>query len=79
MIRLLVSKGEGLDTEDMSLRSAEQIRVAFASIELNTHLMVGMTPEGKITIRAKEDLSDLNKPLQDLFEGTLEELIARLV
>jgi hypothetical protein len=78
MLRLLVSKGEGLDTEDMSLRSSEQFRVAFANTELNNHLMVGMTPEGKIILRAKESLTDINKPLQDLFEGTLEELIARI-
>lgn len=78
MLRILISKGEGLDTEDVSLKSSEQVRVAFANTTLNNHLMIGMTPAGHITIKAKSDLTDFRSSMVEIFEGTVEELIARI-
>ena len=78
MIRVLVSKGEGLDTEDVSLKSSEQVRVAFANTDLNSHLMVGMTPKGRVSIKIKSNLTDFREPIKEVFEGTVEELIARI-
>lgn len=79
MIKVLLTAGQGVDTDDMSLRfHNQQVRVGLANTDLNNHIMVGMTPEGVITIKAKEKMTDFTTPMTTVFEGTVEDLIARI-
>ena len=75
----MITKGEALDTEDFSLRSDERIRISIVNVWTNQQFMLGVTPDGRISIKAKRNMNALNSPMENLFEGTYEEFLARLV
>lgn len=78
MIKILVFKGEGLDTEEFFLKSEKTVRISLANQNLDKSLILGMTQEGEVSIKVKDRLSDFNAPPAEVFRGPLEELLARL-
>lgn len=78
-LRIMITKGEGLETEDFSLKSDELVRISVANIWKNQQIMLGVAPDGKIILKGKRNLQDIAAPIESLFEGTYEEFLARLV
>ena len=78
MIHVLVCKGEGLATEEMSMRSAEKVRASFGDTQSGQSIGLEVLPNGPIALRVTKNLNSLTTPQETIFEGTLEDLISKL-
>lgn len=78
MINVFVAKGDRLDGENMTLRSEDQVRVSLSHTWENYYIMFGMNKAGQITVKMKKNITDTATLPETVFEGTYEELLARI-
>ena len=78
MIHVLVCKGEGLSTEEMSMRSTEKIRASFGNTETGQSIALELLPEGRVILKMARNLRNFTTSQEVLFEGTLNELAEKL-
>jgi hypothetical protein len=79
MIRLLMVKGEGLNTEDITMNSKERVRLSISCLENNSALGLDISTDGRIRVVINDNLSNLDEPPHTVFEGTASELLDKLV